>query len=220
MRLHSDFHDYYDHAIGYGIDELVHYNRFQKSVEIQLKSSADRPVHRRSGVLGFCGTLFPFIQIARYDKKHDFDYLDDYDGRVVEEFYAFSLEEYKKKEEEWSDYSDDFGFIDDSRRIKLKQFFLDWHFSDDTVFLEYQVPIWRMQFYSEASNALLNPSLRECGFERMKDSVTTFQEISTYIANVIVEQKPLAKVDDKHRIEQHGFDLKESFRRRKEGLEP
>lgn len=215
MKLHSDFHDYYDNAIGYGIDEKVHYNRFQKSVDMHLKSSADRPIHRRSGILGFCGTLFPFIQITRYDKKHDFDYLDDYDGRIVEEFYAFSVEEYREKEEKWFDYSDDFGLVDDSRRIKLKQFFVDWHLSDDSIFLEYKVPTWRMQFYPERSNALLNPNLREIGFERMKDSVTVFQEISMYIANIIVEQKPIAVVDDKHRIEQHGFDLKESFRRTK-----
>jgi hypothetical protein len=215
MKLHSDFQDYYDKAIGYGVDEKVHYNRFQKTVDIHLKTSADRPIHRRSGILGFCGTLYPFIQISRYDKKHDFDYLDDYDGRVVEEFYAFSVEEYREKEEKWSDYSDDFDFVDNSRRIKLKQFFVDWSISDDSIFLEYQVPTWRMQFYPTGSNALLNPNLREIGLERMKDSVTVFQEISMYIANIIVEQKPIAVVDDKHRIEQHGFDVKASFRRSK-----
>src|SRR5688572_23146889 len=103
MRLHSDFHDYYDHAIGYGIDEKVHYNRFRKNVDIELKSQSDRPPHNRSGILGFCGVLYPFIQISRFDKKRDCDWEDEYDGKIVEEFFAFSLAEYREKHDEWSD---------------------------------------------------------------------------------------------------------------------
>lgn len=213
--MHTDFRDYYDHAVGYGIDEKVHYNRFQKAVGIQLKSFADRPTHRRSGILGFCGFLYPFIHIRRYDKKHEFDYVDEYDGRVVEEFYAFSVDDYRTTKDDWYDYSDDFGFEDDWRGVKLKQFFLDWSKNDDGVFLEFRVPIWAMHFYSDGLNGILNPELKGFGFERIKDSFTAFQEISMYLANILVEQKPVAVVDDKHRIQQHGFDLKESFRNTK-----
>lgn len=53
MRLDSDFHDYYNHSIGFEIDEKLHYNLFQKERNVIIKSSADGPRHRRSGLLYF-----------------------------------------------------------------------------------------------------------------------------------------------------------------------
>jgi hypothetical protein len=214
VRLHSDFHDYYDYAVGYGIDEKVHYNRFKKPIEIDLKSERDRPLHPRSGILGFCGALFPFVRIDRYDKKRDFDWEDEYDGKIVEEYYAFSLEEYREKEATWWDYSDDVGHSAD---IRLKQFFLDWRRDNDKFFVELECPVWLMRFYERSPNGLLNPLLKELGFERIKNAVSAFQEISMYLANILVEQKTVDSVDDKYRIQQHGFDLKESFRNTKKG---
>lgn len=138
MKLHSDFHDYYDHAVGYGIDEKVHYNRFTRPVDIDIRSELNRPLHRRSGIIGFCGKLFPFIQMSRYDKKRDFDWENEYDGKIVEEYYAFNLEEYREKEETWWDYSDDIG---DSADIRLKQFFLEWRRDADKLFVELKSPV-------------------------------------------------------------------------------
>jgi len=216
VRLHSDFHDYYDYAVGYGIDEKVHYNRFTKSVDINLKSELDRPLHRRSGILGFCGKLFPFVQLSRYDKKRNCDWEDEYDGIIVEVYYAFSLEEYLQKEQTWDEYSDDIGRSDD---IRLKQFFLDWRKDKDKLFVELKCPVWMMRFYQESPSGLLNPRLKDLDFERIKDSFTAFQEISMYLANILVEQKQIASVDDKDRIEGHGFDIKQSFRDRKKDAE-
>ncbi|MFL6466557.1 MAG: hypothetical protein ACJ72Z_01225 [Pyrinomonadaceae bacterium] len=216
MRLHSDFHDYYDNAVGYGIDERVYYARFTKSVDIKLKSQTDRPLHRRSGILGFCGIFFPFIQLSRFDKKRIYDWEDEYDGKIVEEFFAFSFAEYKEKENEWCGYSDDIGYFGTQDEIKLKQFFLDWQSEGSEIFLEFKCPVWMMRFYEQSPNGVLNPRLKDLGFERIKDSVMAFQEISIYLANILVEQKEIAVVEDKHRIEQHGFDLKSSFRKTKE----
>lgn len=212
MRLHSDFHDYYDHAIGYGVDEKVHYNRYIEPAEVTLKTEFDRPLHRRSGILGFCGKLFPFVQLSRYDKKRDCDWEDEYDGRIIEDFSAFSLNEYREKEEAWYEYSDDIGYSAD---IRLKQFFDDWSTDSDALFVELGCPVWIIRFYQDSPNGLLNPRLKDIGFERIKDAFTAFQEISMYLANILVEQKEITTVDDKHRIEGHGFDIKRSFRHRK-----
>ncbi len=212
MRLHSDFHDYYDHAVGYGIDEKVHYNRFTKPADINLRSELDRPIHPRSGILGFCGKLFPFIQLSRFDKKRDCDWEDEYDGKIVEDYFAFSLDEYREKDEAWDEYSDDIGYSDD---IRLKQFFVDWRSDNDKLFVELKCPVWLMRFYERSPNGLLNPVLKELGFDRIKDAFSIFQEISMFLANILVEQKTVDSVDDKHRIQQHGFDLKESFRNTK-----
>jgi hypothetical protein len=82
--------------------------------------------------------------------------------------------------------------------------------------MKFQVPIWLMRFSAGGdSNGVLNPNLKEIGFDRIKDAYTAFQDISMYLSNILIEQKPVEKIDDKHRIEQHGFDLKESFRKTK-----
>ena len=215
MILHTDFRDYYDNAIGFGVDEKVHYNRFTKEVEIVLKTKNDRPVHHFSGLIGFCGNLFPFIKLHRLDKRF-FCEMDDSRPKVVEVCFAYSFETYKEKESEWYNFSHDFGYRDRTRDIKLKQFFTDWAVQNDAIFRELKIPIWAMNFNSGSKkNGIANPRLKDYQFERIKDSATAFQEISMYLANILVEQKERAVIDDKYRIQQHGFDLKDSFRNTK-----
>lgn len=214
MRLHSDFHDYYDNAVGYGIDNNVHYNRFTKEVEIHIKSQFDFPFHKRPYLLGFCGKIYPLIEIKKYDRKYDEEY--DLEGfKLLETFYAYSYEEYKLKQSEWSEYANTSEYSDYSRELKLKQFFIDWDYQSDDVFLEYKVPIWIVKLERGMNNGWLNPRLKDYGFNRIKDSFTAFQDISMYLSNILVEQKEIAKIEDKFRIEQHGFDLKKSFRKEK-----
>lgn len=218
MRLHTDFHDYYDHAVGYGIDDRVHYNRFTEEVKIRVKSQFDFPRYRNVGLLGFCGTIHPFIELKKFSRKYDPEYDFAYESEayeIAELFYAFSLEEYKEKETEWEEYSDDFGYYDHREQIKLKQFFIDWHFQSDEIFLEYKIPTWIARLERNENVGIINPKLKDYGFERIKDSFTAFQEISMYLSNILVEQKETAVVEDKFRIEQHGFDLKKSFRKEK-----
>lgn len=214
MRLHTNFHDYYDNAVGYGIDENVHYNRFTKKVEIRIKSRFDFPNHRNAALLGFCGEIKPFIELERFDRKYDDEYDSD-DYKVVERYFAYSFEEYKSKKAEWHNYTNYSGYYEDREQIKLKQFFVDWSFQSDEIFLEYKVPIWTLKLDRNQSEGLINPRLKDYGFERIKDSFSAFQEISMYLSNILVEQKEVAVIEDKYRIEQHGFDLKKSFRKEK-----
>lgn len=212
MKLHTDFRDYYDNAIGFGVDENVHYNRFKSDIEIVLKSKNDRPSHHRSGLIGFCGTTFPFIKLHRFDKKYLCD-LDDTRPKIVEICFAYSFQTYKEKESEWYDYSHDFGYWDRTRDTKLKQFFTDWAGQNDAIFRELKIPIWAVNFNNGSQkNGIANPRLKDYQFERIKDSNTAFQEISMYLSNILIEQKDTAVIEDKYRIQQHGFDLKGSFR--------
>lgn len=213
MRLHSDFHDYYDNAIGYGIDEKVYYNRYQKTVSINLKSNLNRPFHRNSGLLGFCGRTYPFIELHRYDRN--FQDEDDFgEFNIVETRFAFSEDEYLATEKDWSDFSDDFHSHLYSSDLKIKQFFIEWARRSDEIFLEHKVPVWVARFYVEEPNGILNPRLKDFDFHRTIDAFNAFQEISMYLANILVEQKEVATIEDEFRIEQHGFDLKQSFRHR------
>jgi len=88
-------------------------------------------------------------------------------------------------------------------------------FHDYDIFLEFKVPVWAVILGRSGSSGILNPRLKDYGFDRIKDSFTTFQEISMYLSNILVEQKETVVVQDKFRIEQHGFDLKKSFRKEK-----
>jgi len=215
MILHSDFHDYYDNAIGFGVDEKVHYNRFTKEIEIVLKTKHDRPVHSLSGLVGFCGSTFPFIKLHKWDKRFRRS-ADEPTPQLLDLCFAYSLKTYKEKESDWYDYSNDFGYNEGTRNLKLKQFFEDWSGQNDALFRELQIPIWVMTFNcGSKKNGIANPKLKDYQFERIKDSTTAFQEISMYLANILVEQKEVAVIEDKFRIEQHGFDLKDSFRNTK-----
>ena len=75
------------------------------------------------------------------------------------------------------------------------------------VFFEYKVPIWVCNFNASHLNGTLNPKLKDHRFDRIKDSFTAFQEISMYL-QYSYRQKEVAEIEDKFRIEQHGFDLK------------
>lgn len=63
-----------------------------------------------------------------------------------------------------------------------------------------------------------NVNLSDLGFPALKSANQTYQEIESYIVNVLKDNPdliPPAKVEDEHRIIQHGFDMKQSFRHRK-----
>ena len=214
MRLHTDFHDYYDNAVGYGIDDNVHYNRFTKEVEIYIKSSFDFPSFEGVHLLGFCGQIYPLIELEKYNREYDHR-SDAEDFELLERYFVYSFEEFQEKEREWEDFYGNFGSGDHWSRLKLKQFFIDWKTPNDKIFLEYKVPSFVIDLEKNENKAIINPKLKDYGFDRIKDSFTAFQEISMYLSNILVEQKEVAKVADKLRIEKHGFDLKKSFRKEK-----
>lgn len=216
MKLRTNFHDYYDNAVGYGIDENVHYNRFTKEVEIKIKPRADfPPVSFESYLLGFCGKIYPIIELEKLSRSiYDCEY--DYgDFEIVEKYYAYSFEEADSKYQEWAEFCRGFSYSNNREEVELKQFFIHWSFQDDEIFLEHKTPSWIVRVNRNQATGFINPKLKDYGFERMKDSFTAFQEISMYLSNILVEQKEITIIEDKFRIEQHGFDLKKSFRKEK-----
>lgn len=62
------------------------------------------------------------------------------------------------------------------------------------------------------------PILKELGFSAIMKPEILYQEIEYFIANVLRDNPdivPPVQVSDKHKITQHGFDFKQSFRHRK-----
>ena len=220
MRLHTDFHDYYDNAVGYGIDENVHYNRFIKEVELIFARTTDHPIGIYDGelfLLGFCGEIMPMIEIQITDKErqivsrrfaYDYNELIDFKNEKIRYYKLHPRSKWYPRQEEIVDFPK-------NEKSVIKQFFQDWRWKDDSVFLKNKVPVWVKKLRHYNKMAILNPRLKDYGFDRIKDSFTAFQEISMYLSNILVEQKEVAVIEDKYRIEQHGFDLKTSFRKEK-----
>lgn len=62
------------------------------------------------------------------------------------------------------------------------------------------------------------PTLQDIGFDKIIKPEQLYQDISYFIVNVMKESPdmmPPTKMTDKEKIQQHGFDLKQSFRHRK-----
>jgi hypothetical protein len=220
MKLHTDFHDYYDNAVGYGVDNKVHYNRFTKEVEMRLQLKQNHPTIYSWAIflLGFCGDVYPIIKVETIDENK----------KTVWRKFAYNLSEVIQFEQEKYEYyklnppspyccSINRAEISKETKLQIMQIFSDWKWKDDKIFLEHKVPVWVKPIEHYRNATILNPRLKDYGFERIKDSFTAFQEISMYLSNILVEQKEVAKIEDKYRIEQHGFDLKTSFRKEKKG---
>lgn len=229
MKLHTDFHDYYDTAVGFGTDENVHYNRFTRTIEKDVNLKPDFPPSDYTNygstlVLGFSGEIYPLIRVIKFDEE-------THQPKFI--YYTYSYEEYFERmlKTDWlvEEIKSSLWFQrrkQNEREIKkeltkklakrrINQFFEDWREKDDSIFVAHQVPVWLMDLDRYNQKITLNPKLAELDFERIKDANEAFQEISMYVANVLVEQKETAPIEDKYRIEQHGFDLKTSFRKEK-----
>ena len=117
MKLHTDFHDYYDTAVGYGRDSKVYYNRFTREVKKRFKPKLDFPRAFWDAIpflLGFCGEIYPILRIAKRDSNN----------QAVEFFYAYNYEELTDKRKEWVKSKGGVAYYTDKRReIETKQFF-------------------------------------------------------------------------------------------------
>lgn len=225
MKLHTDFHDYYDTAVGFGIDEKVHYNRFTKIVEKQMNIKTDLPIYRegKSLLLGFCGQIYPIIVKNTYDENH----------KIISTDYAYSYEELftiSLKNKKWigwrlwwqrkksTDKEVRKLLTKHLAKDRINEFYNEWSKQDDSLFLTHKVPVWLLNLDPFDKKLILNPKLEDLEFYRMKDANTAFQEISGYLSNILVEQKETAIIEDKYLIENHGFDLKTSFRKDKTAI--
>ena len=84
MLIISKFHDYYDSAIGYGVDKTVIYNRktfyLKKKIEIPSTRKLKKEGELDFVIIGFCGNIYPLIikneTLFYYNKE---EYSKDFD---------------------------------------------------------------------------------------------------------------------------------------------
>jgi len=214
MLISSRFHDYYDSAIGMGIDKTCVYDR-------KTSSTKERGTYHwfhgqrtkaRQHLIGFCGKLYPVVEI-------------EYKESCASEYY------YNRKDLEATDWAKNqsknkykyFGDFDVDNDKGRKNFFENTDYSKfEKYFSDNKCPVfiledvrkrwgWSARKHSEGDlnyhRLVLNPQLKPIKFMRIKDPYTAFQDIFMYISGVIGNtEKDTVGIDDKHMLKQKGFD--------------
>ena len=241
MKIISKFRDYYDTIISFGIDPEIKY--FRNTLEITLKKYQsnlefnysddgydlfkwrDRFSTRLDPILiYFCGTTFLAFRATYsgsiglgyfgksgksidsavcYDSGDIIKFIEGYYQKVGLESVFVKSPKWKTKLMDYKEYSE--FFFDKVKDIKFK--------SVDEYYIKYSSPI----ILEDSNNKLIvNPCLKDIGFQKIKDPFTTFQEVSMFISNTFgMPGNKIIEVSNQTKIKKHGFD-KWSFRKMKE----
>lgn len=224
MYILSDFHDYYDTCSSLGIDKQCPYQRKKVEYEHKLGRSTDTPsvgseyLVRKNGrhykykifyrLVGFCGKIYPVVLVEKYGLS------GSESGATISFFFNpgelldhLSEEKVQYKQSRWywrSDHTLDSvsGLASFFNPDTWKHFLV--------YFQKHKVPI----FILGSKYCILNPCLKDYGFQKIKDTFTAYQDIYMYISGVIgVETKPTVKISDKDMAESKGHGGKYSFRK-------
>lgn len=220
VRIISSFKDYYDSAMGYGIDHDLIWLRESKEVKEDIGPRRkyqwsnywfSNNFHYINVNIGFCGKLYGCTKVSKKD-----------DGKVLAEAICHSVEDidnfiesnFKKKQIKY--YYDrkgswrnnlDMGL--NGRRANFEKFFKDVaEYSDDKVekfLIKNNTPV--------VVGNTLNASLKKWEFYRVVDPYTAFQEIQMFFGKLRSPEKPIPPISDADMLEAKGFDPKYSFRK-------
>ena len=217
MLLISNFKDYYDHAISYGVDKKVVYNRKEvilKDQVIELFDNLEQDQHcNRMGVFLICGKVFPFYHLRRWVAKgNDETYVGEIDPRCI----------FKDTVDDVQDcfniIRNDLGLYVENNLIVYDNSFKS--IPNDKLLglnIKYGSPVLKITRVSSNPNRYQVTSdidcLRDYGFSKRYNATQLFQDISQFIATV--HTPDLYDLNDKEKHSKHGFD-KYSFRKRKD----
>ena len=224
MRIISKFHDYYDSAIGYGIDPKLMYKRDTKKVSFIIDDvfthprleTPETPNHDIDIFhIGFCGKIYPCVSFRRIGS--------------TKKLCVYNSEQYKKliRAIKGKVKKTDPRFRKLWGGKKIPEF-LDEQTGKESmidIFYKYKVPVFVIRskqtnkwgtYNRKARTLILNPMLKEYEFYKVFDSYTAFQEINMFMSGVIGMNAPeTVEISDKSKIEKKGFD-EWSFRKEPE----
>lgn len=91
-------------------------------------------------------------------------------------------------------------------------------YKNDNIFIELDCPVFtiRLDRYSNINPFIItkNPILKDISFQRIKDTFTCFQDIQTFISNILVKKEVDTIINDIDLLHSKGYD-KYSFRKEK-----
>ena len=214
MLITSKHNDYYDGLSKQYLDKSIVYNR--ELITLQTSTLDNRSslysllryfysLHHRANLrdlplnpilLGFCGQFFILYKL-------------DWDVYVTEDE-ILNLFSENKTSNYWYPYD---------ILTKIKSQFVELeNLKSDNVFIELDCPVFLLEYtrpnYQDVE-IIKNPILKDYNFQKLKDTFTCFQDIQTYISNVLVVNKTKeTKIEDKYLMQSKGFD-KYSFKKEK-----
>jgi hypothetical protein len=234
MYIISKFKDYYDGAVGMGIDKTIVYERKteQKKLLDQMEEKLlctgwrDRYTNPSAWgdqmetdvfIVGFCGKLYLgwlFMENKRVDMfRTEKSFTLTYDPEEALKKFNFHNGKHsweKFKEERLHNHIEKIKNVDPH----------EW-------FVELNSPVFVLGYGRNREDAgsrtkmnkneilFVNPCLKNYDFVKIIDPYTTFQEVMMYISGVLTsnEDGPQPKMNEKQKLGQHGFDFW-SFKKR------
>lgn len=206
MIINSKHNDFYDGLSKQYLDKTIVYNREEVTIQANSLDNCSslysllrhfNSLHRQANsrdlplnpiLLGFCGKYFILY-------KFDWDVYSTKDEII-------NLFSKNKTSNYWRPY-------DVPTKIKSQFVEIEILKSDDN-FIELDCPVFLLEYrrpnYQDVE-IIKNPILKDYNFQKLKDTFTCFQDIQTYISNVLVVNKNTkeVKIKDKYLMESKGF---------------
>ncbi|MBF0316301.1 MAG: hypothetical protein HQK52_22980 [Oligoflexia bacterium] len=238
MRIISKFSDYYDSVQSFDKDDILYIRKSKYfNIDNVIRSTpyylaSDNKVSPptalifkgmviigyRNMLLGFCGKLYPLIEIHYQEKAN---------GKVSPaikkvhfyqqaELYSFFLEMEIKIPKRGSgivnqditpDYFQQREKVIEKSRVLILELFQTLKTPSFIIRKDPDTPEWSEKYCRHETIIVTNPGLQEISFQKVLDPFTTFQEISMYLGGVLgsAERSTLA-ISDEVKAQQHGFD--------------
>jgi len=224
MLIDSAHHDFYDSITAWGIDKTVVYRRHGKSRVLtraldnlipqgRYRGNQDQ-IGARFRVIGFCGRIYPLVEITKNLEPRILSYDPDATIRIMREI-GISVPGYA-----WGSWRrpglETEKQIHDVFNPKNYDPFLDFFRSEHTpTFIagrQLKVPDAKLT-RGECARVWANPVLRDWGFASIVPPAQAFQDIYMYLSGVLgTGEKETVVIDDKHKAIAHGHDGRYSFR--------
>jgi len=211
MRIISGDHDYYDKVQVYGHDPTSVWKRQTHEVEIlsetldfELSKNYKRTsvTHHHNAwpfVIGFCGKLYPCMQITEdeltWPPKSTYHYKAD-------EVVAWLEDKEGERRDKW-----------EKKNLKRDIQDIRWWYDayrgvSSDLFVRLQAPIWIKPLRRKWGDLIfVNYLLKEYNFQKVFDPVSAFQEIDMYLSGVLTLQQPeMVEIADIDQRDKKGFD--------------
>ena len=234
MRIVSQFRDFYDSAMGHGIDTEKVWMRKEELIPLRfpLKYRSSRYLSEREGVPHFflekqqnmmgpyigsylillAGELYPGVEVVSsyLDSAQHFYDLEPLIRYVAKHNMSDLLTGWRQGKVEKETIQDIKDLFDLKGSEMLRDFAITHRISIATD--------WSHHLNNGTREKILtvNPSLVSLQFQKCLDPITTYQKLEMWIGGVLTEPDRPEPVPDTQKIINHGFDVKTSFRKGKQ----
>lgn len=202
MRIISNFHDYYDPLCKHDSDRETLYIR--KTVEVETIKIPINNWYTRDadlGVLWFCGVAY---------KRARLSILDCYKSQLA---YKVDCVEYQAAENWYSRHRSPQAFSRLKKSFYGPLFELRRFFNWKPENAYPQVPVWWA-----GEKSILNPRIMDIwpGFVSIMPPGSAYSSLLTWHAKIARPEPKIPSIPNDTRIEAAGFNLKTSFRKKKQ----